>query len=46
MREKNAEGVDPADIIEELLRKIDYRGYLNDGDKLKGRGAQRKLDGA
>ncbi len=35
LREKNADGVAPADLIEELLRKIDYRGYLNDGDALK-----------
>lgn len=35
LRERNAAGVGPADIIEELLRKIDYREYLNDGDKLK-----------
>ncbi len=35
LREKNASGVGPADIIEELLRKIDYRSYLDDGDKLK-----------
>ena len=35
LREQNAAGVGPADIIEELLRKIDYRSYLNDGDKLK-----------
>ena len=35
LRKKNADGANPADIIEELLRKIDYRGYINDGDKLK-----------
>ncbi len=35
LRERNAAGVGPAEIIEELLAKIDYRGYLNDGDKLK-----------
>ncbi|MBP5633475.1 UvrD-helicase domain-containing protein [Candidatus Saccharibacteria bacterium] len=35
LREKNADGVAPADLIEELLRKIGYRGYLNDGDALK-----------
>ena len=35
LREKNVNGVNPADIIEELVCKIDYRGYLNDGDKLK-----------
>ena len=35
LREKNADGAAPADLIEELLRKIDYRGYLNDGDALK-----------
>lgn len=35
LREQNAAGVAPAEIIEDLLRKIDYRGYLNDGDKLK-----------
>ena len=35
LRKKNAEGANPADIIEELLKKIDYRGYINDGDKLK-----------
>jgi DNA helicase-2/ATP-dependent DNA helicase PcrA len=35
LRERNAAGVGPAEIIEELLNRIDYRGYLNDGDKLK-----------
>ena len=35
LRKKYAAEANPADIIEELLRKIDYRGYLNDGDKLK-----------
>ncbi len=35
LREQNMAGVGPAEIVEELLRKIDYRGYLNDGDKLK-----------
>ncbi len=35
LREQHAANVGPAEIIEELLRKIDYRGYLNDGDKLK-----------
>ena len=35
LRSRNAAGVGPAEIIEELLAKIDYRGYLNDGDKLK-----------
>ena len=35
LRKKNANDANPADIIEELLRRIDYRGYLNDGDKLK-----------
>ena len=35
LRKKNADGMNPADIIEDLLRRIDYRGYLNDGDKLK-----------
>ncbi len=35
LREQNAAGVAPAEIIEDLLRKIDYRGYLNDGDNLK-----------
>ena len=35
LRKKNADGVNPADLIEELLRRIDYRGFLNDGDKLK-----------
>ena len=35
LRKKNAEGANPADMIEELLKKIDYRGYINDGDKLK-----------
>ena len=35
LRKKNADNVNPADIIEELLRRIDYRGHLNDGDKLK-----------
>ena len=35
LRKKNADGVNPADLIEELLRRIDYRGYLNDGDKMK-----------
>ncbi|MBP5656699.1 UvrD-helicase domain-containing protein [Candidatus Saccharibacteria bacterium] len=35
LRKKNANGANPADLIEELLRRTDYRGYLNDGDKLK-----------
>ena len=35
LRKKSADNANPADIIEELLRRIDYRGYLNDGDKLK-----------
>ena len=35
LRKKNADNANPADIIEELLRRIDYRGHLNDGDKLK-----------
>ena len=35
LREQNVAGVGPAEIVEDLLRKIDYRGYLNDGDKLK-----------
>ena len=35
LRKKNASNANPADIIEDLLRRIDYRGYLNDGDKLK-----------
>ena len=35
LRKKHAAGVGPADIIEELLQKINYRAYLNDGDKLK-----------
>ena len=35
LRKKAAAGVGPAEIIEELLREIDYRGYVNDGDKLK-----------
>ena len=35
LRKKHAAGVGPADIIEELLQRIDYRAYLNDGDKLK-----------
>ena len=35
LREKYADEVNPAEIIEELVRRIDYRGYLNDGDKLK-----------
>ena len=35
LREQNAAGVGPAEIVEDLLRKIDYRSYLNDGDKLK-----------
>jgi DNA helicase-2/ATP-dependent DNA helicase PcrA len=35
LRKKNAAGVGPADIIEELLQKINYRGFINDGDKLK-----------
>lgn len=35
LRKKNAAGVGPADIIEELLQKINYRGFINDGDKMK-----------
>ena len=35
LRKKAAEGVGPAEIIEELLQRIDYRNYLNDGDKLR-----------
>ena len=35
LRKKNEAGVGPADIIEELLQKINYRGFINDGDKLK-----------
>ena len=35
LRKKAEAGVGPAEIIEELLHDIDYRGYLNDGDKLK-----------
>ncbi len=35
LRDKATAGVGPAEIIEELLREIDYRGYVNDGDKLK-----------
>ncbi len=35
LRQKNAAGANPAEIIEELLQKVDYRAYLNDGDKLK-----------
>ena len=35
LREQNAAGVGPAEIVEDLLRKIDYRSYLDDGDKLK-----------
>jgi len=35
LRERNAAGAGPAEIIDELLNRIDYRGYLNDGDKLK-----------
>lgn len=35
LRRKNAAGVGPAEIIEDLLQRINYRGYINDGDKLK-----------
>ena len=35
LRTKNERGMAPADIIEELLRKIGYREHLEDGDKLK-----------
>lgn len=35
LRKANEAEVAPAEIIEELLRRVDYRGYLNDGDKLK-----------
>ena len=35
LRAKNERGMAPADLIEELLRKICYREYLEDGDKLK-----------
>ena len=35
LRQKYAVEASPADIIEELLQKIAYRDYINDGDKLK-----------
>lgn len=35
LRLKNAEGTPPAKIISELIEKVDYESYLNDGDKLK-----------
>ena len=35
LRKKNTAGVGPAEIIEELLQKINYRGFINDGDKMK-----------
>lgn len=35
LRAKDEAGVAPAELIEELLLRVDYRGYLNDGDKLK-----------
>ena len=35
LRKEKERGVGPADLIEELLCEIDYRGYLNDGDKQK-----------
>lgn len=35
LRKAHANAMQPAEIIEKLLQKIDYRGYLNDGDKLK-----------
>lgn len=35
LRAKNVEGVAPAEIISELLERIGYKNYLNDGEKLK-----------
>ena len=35
LRKAHANAMQPAEIVEKLLQKIDYRQYLNDGDKLK-----------
>ncbi|MBQ8157004.1 UvrD-helicase domain-containing protein [Candidatus Saccharibacteria bacterium] len=35
LRKMHAAATQPAEILEALLQKIDYRQYLNDGDKLK-----------
>ena len=35
LRNKNERNVQPAEIIEDLINRISYREYLNDGDKLK-----------
>ena len=34
-RKKWKDGAGPADLIEEILKRTDYRSYINDGDKLK-----------
>ena len=35
LRKAHANAMQPAEIIEKLLQKINYREYLNDGDKMK-----------
>ncbi|MBR3164526.1 UvrD-helicase domain-containing protein [Candidatus Saccharibacteria bacterium] len=35
LRMLNAGGMAPGELIEELLRRVGYREFLNDGDKLK-----------
>jgi len=35
LRMKNAEGVAPAELISELIERLQYREYLNDGDELR-----------
>ena len=34
-RKKWKDGAGPADLIEEILKRTDYKSYINDGDKLK-----------
>ena len=35
LRRAHANAMQPAELIEKLLQKINYREYLNDGDKMK-----------
>ena len=35
LRTKSAEGVAPAELISELIDRLQYREYLNDGDELR-----------